>query len=128
MEDFIKLNDFEKSAYSLSPGITDFSSIVFSDEGNILKGQKNADVTYNRVIRPWKSRLVLLYMHSASINADTIIIFATALSLLKKRWALNVIYKLAVRQRASLELLDLIKRKGPVPIVQPPTKIKDVIK
>ena len=34
------------------PGIPDFSSIVFSDEGDILSGMEDADLAYNQLIRP----------------------------------------------------------------------------
>ena len=49
----------EVKLLSVSPGITDISSIVFSDEGDILSGSKDPDLKYNQVIRPWKSRLAL---------------------------------------------------------------------
>ena len=44
------------------PGITDFSSIVFSDEGDILEGSEDPDLDYNQLIRPWKSRLGIFYV------------------------------------------------------------------
>jgi lipopolysaccharide/colanic/teichoic acid biosynthesis glycosyltransferase len=47
----------EKELLSIKPGITDFSSIIFSDEGDILSNYKNPDLKYNQLIRPWKSRL-----------------------------------------------------------------------
>ena len=40
--------DIEKKLLSVRPGITDFSSIVFSDEGEILEGMKDPDLSYNR--------------------------------------------------------------------------------
>ena len=54
--------DVEKKLLLVRPGITDFSSIVFSDEGEILEGRDNPDLAYNQLIRPWKSRLGLLYI------------------------------------------------------------------
>jgi lipopolysaccharide/colanic/teichoic acid biosynthesis glycosyltransferase len=50
----------EKRLPSVRPGITDLSSIVFSDEGEILQGSTDPDLLYNQIIRPWKSRLGLL--------------------------------------------------------------------
>ena len=52
----------EMKILSVLPGITDFSSIVFSDEGDILKGSNNPDLEYNKIIRPWKSRLALFIL------------------------------------------------------------------
>ena len=34
----------EKKLLSVKPGITDFSSIIFSDEGEILEGEENPDL------------------------------------------------------------------------------------
>ena len=58
--------DVEKGLLSVKPGITDFSSIVFSDENDILKDSKDPDIDYNQLIRPWKSRLGLLYVKHQS--------------------------------------------------------------
>ena len=37
---------------SARPGISDLSSIVFADEGEILEKFKNPDLAYNQLIRP----------------------------------------------------------------------------
>ena len=42
----------ELKLISIRPGITDISSIVFSDEGDILAGVKDPDLLYNQIIRP----------------------------------------------------------------------------
>ena len=52
--------DNEMNLLKVKPGVTDFSSIVFSDEGDILRGSEDPDKDYNRLIRPWKSTLSLL--------------------------------------------------------------------
>jgi lipopolysaccharide/colanic/teichoic acid biosynthesis glycosyltransferase len=49
----------ERRLLSVKPGITDFSSIVFSDEGDILKDHADPDIAYNQLIRPGKSALGL---------------------------------------------------------------------
>ena len=46
----------EKLLLTVRPGITDISSIIFSDEGDILANKKDPDLAYNQLIRPWKSR------------------------------------------------------------------------
>ena len=40
----------EQNLLSVRPGITDFASICFSDEGEILKGSNNPDLDYNQLI------------------------------------------------------------------------------
>ncbi|MEO1944667.1 MAG: sugar transferase, partial [Candidatus Thioglobus sp.] len=62
--------DVERGLLSVRPGITDFSSIVFSDEGDILEGRDDPDLSYNQLIRPWKSRLGLIYIENQSIFLD----------------------------------------------------------
>jgi lipopolysaccharide/colanic/teichoic acid biosynthesis glycosyltransferase len=65
----------EKKLLSIKPGITDFSSLVFSDEEKILKDKKDPYLAYNQLIRPWKSRLGLIYIkHSRKFNVDQKII------------------------------------------------------
>ena len=58
----------EKLILTIRPGITDFSSIVFSDEGNILKDSQDPDLEYNQLIRPWKSRLAIFYVLNSYFN------------------------------------------------------------
>ena len=46
----------ERKLLTVKPGITDFASIVFADEGAILEGHDDPDIAYNQLIRPGKSR------------------------------------------------------------------------
>jgi lipopolysaccharide/colanic/teichoic acid biosynthesis glycosyltransferase len=77
----------EYELLSISPGITDFSSIVFSDEGQILEGTDNPDLTYNQLIRPWKSRLGLIYINNRTVVLDFYIIYFTLISIISKEKA-----------------------------------------
>jgi lipopolysaccharide/colanic/teichoic acid biosynthesis glycosyltransferase len=74
----------EKELLSVRPGITDFSSIVFSDEGEILEGKKDPDLAYNQLIRPWKSRLGLAYIKNQSFLLDLQLIFYTVVAIISK--------------------------------------------
>jgi lipopolysaccharide/colanic/teichoic acid biosynthesis glycosyltransferase len=56
----------ERRLLSVKPGITDFSSIVFSDEGDILKDKSDPDIAYHQLIRPGKSRLGIFYIENRS--------------------------------------------------------------
>lgn len=62
--------NIENKLLEVKPGITDFSSIVFSDEGKILENKENPDLSYNQLIRPWKSRLGLIYIKHKSVLLD----------------------------------------------------------
>ena len=48
----------ERIMLTVRPGITDPASIVFSDEGDILKDDPDPDLRYNQIIRPWKLSLI----------------------------------------------------------------------
>lgn len=67
----------ELGLLDIRPGITDISSIVFSDEGEILMGAEDPDLKYHQIIRPWKSRLGLLYVQQSRLIVDLKIIFLT---------------------------------------------------
>ena len=81
----------ERRLLEMRPGITDLASIVFADEGEILKGSLDPDLKYNRVIRPWKSRLGLIYLDRQSTSLDLRILAWTALALVNRRRALDSI-------------------------------------
>jgi len=87
--------DNEKKLLLVRPGITDFSSIIFSDEGDILKEHKNPDLAYHQLIRPWKSRLGLIYIDNQTIMIDLKLIFYTILAIFSKKNAIKlVVYEL----------------------------------
>ena len=79
----------ERKLLTVRPGITDFSSIVFSDEGKILENKKDPDLAYNQLIRPWKSRLGLIYIQNQSLLLDVKIIIYSLIAIISKQRALN---------------------------------------
>ncbi len=85
--------DIEKGLLTVRPGITDFSSIVFSDEGDILEGMKDPDLAYNQLIRPWKSRLGLAYIKNQSLFLDFQLILYTVIAIISKQRALSWVEK-----------------------------------
>jgi lipopolysaccharide/colanic/teichoic acid biosynthesis glycosyltransferase len=93
--------DEEKRLLSVRPGITDPASIVFSDEGEILRGNANPDLLYNQVIRPWKSRLALLYIDHRTFLNDLYLIFLTAALVLSREFALLRLQPLLSRWEAG---------------------------
>jgi lipopolysaccharide/colanic/teichoic acid biosynthesis glycosyltransferase len=92
--------DLEKKLLLVKPGITDFSSIVFSDEGAILEGKDDPDLSYNQLIRPWKSRLGLIYIQEQTFLLDVQLIFCTVLAILSRKnalaWVSRKLQQLAV--------------------------------
>ena len=110
----------EMRLLSVRPGITDLSSIVFSDEGAILTGAEDADALYNQIIRPWKSRLGLLYVDKRSLRLDLRIIWLTAVAITSKERALAGVARILDELGADLELKRICRRLEPLPRGIPP--------
>jgi lipopolysaccharide/colanic/teichoic acid biosynthesis glycosyltransferase len=101
----------EKQLLSVRPGITDFASIVFSDEGRILSDKADPDIAYNQLIRPGKSELGLFYINNRGFNIDLKIILATFISLISRDRALKLIVKYLSEFEANEDLIRLASRK-----------------
>jgi lipopolysaccharide/colanic/teichoic acid biosynthesis glycosyltransferase len=111
----------EKRLLSVRPGITDLASIVFADEGDILRGSDDPDLKYNQVIRPWKSRLGLLYVDARrSVSLDLRILWLTALSGVDRTSALAGVREIAILLGGEAKLLAVIPRATPLPAAEPP--------
>jgi hypothetical protein len=111
----------ERRLLSVRPGITDLASIVFSDEGDILKGSDDPDLRYNQVIRPWKSRLGLLYVdHAGPIGLDLRLILLTVWSAVHRPAALEAVAALARTLGADEELVQVARRREPLRAAPPP--------
>lgn len=104
-------NSLEKTLLNAKPGITDISSIVFSDEGEILKNSIDPDLDYNLLIRPWKSRLGILYVNNHNILLDIKLISITLIAILNKNLALKYINKILINLNADNELIEVCKRQ-----------------
>ena len=71
----------ERRLLSVRPGITDFASLRFRNEGEILRGSTDPDRDYLEKIAPHKIRLGLYYVQHYSFFVDARILAATLLSL-----------------------------------------------
>ena len=120
--------DIEKELLSIRPGITDFSSIIFSDEGDILKGKDNPDLIYNQLIRPWKSRLGLIYIKNQSFLLDIKIIIYTMVAFISKQRALNWITKQLKIMNVDSDVVNISKREVELYPFPPPGMDKVVTK
>ena len=110
----------ELDLLSVRPGITDLASIVFADEADILDGAADPDARYDAVIRPWKSRLGLLYVQRRSLGADLRILGLTALAIVARRAALTGVGALLEHWRAQDELRLICRRHDTLPAGRPP--------
>jgi len=100
----------ERKLLEVKPGITDISSIVFSDEGDILKDQPDPDIAYNQLIRPGKSLLGLIYIENQSLWLDIKLCFLTVIAILSREKALAGIQKILKDIDATDDVLQLAQR------------------
>ncbi len=114
----------EHRLFDVRPGITDFASIVFSDEGEILKGSENPDLMYNQIIRPWKSRLGLLYVEKRSLIVDFQLVFLTLIALISRQHAIRGVQYLLRYLGADDDLIRIAGRRVPLTQHPPPGATK----
>lgn len=116
----------EKRLLSVRPGITDFASIVFADEGEILKDQADPDLAYNQLIRPGKSRLGLFYIDHRSVGLDIALIWLTLLTIVSRQRALDACAALLAAKGAPDDLVRLARRQQPLVAEPPPGAVQIV--
>jgi lipopolysaccharide/colanic/teichoic acid biosynthesis glycosyltransferase len=110
----------ERKLLTVRPGITDFASIVFSDEGDILADKPDPDLAYNQLIRPWKSRLGILYIEHRTVALDLKLCLATLLAIFNRPAALARVVSLLTQLRADADLIRIARRVDPLLPVPPP--------
>lgn len=81
---YVKLyNESEREVLKVKPGITDFASIEYRDENEILGTVENPEEYYINIIMKHKLQLNLKYINKNNIFLDIKIIFKTLLKCLK---------------------------------------------
>jgi len=111
---------------AVRPGITDFSSIIFSDEGEIVSGSENPDLCYNQLIRPWKSRLGLFYIQKNSFLIDLIIILLTIFSIFSKHKVCLVVSLVIKKLGAPKNIVNIVRRESEL-LPTPPPGSKNIV-
>ena len=76
--------DEEREVLSVRPGITDWASLRFHNEGEILAGHADPHQAYNELIRPEKMRLGIEYARRATFRDDLSILAKTFLLPLRR--------------------------------------------
>ena len=104
----------ERTLLSARPGITDIASIIFSDEGEILRDAADPDRAYNALIRPWKSRFGLLYVGHAGALLDLRLIWLTLVAIFDRDRALAGLEPVLVRLGADASLRQIALRREPL--------------
>ena len=118
--DVLLYTEQEQKLLTVKPGITDFASIVFSDEGEILSLHEDPDLAYNQIIRPTKSKLGLHYIQKANFSLDLRLILITLVVIFSRRTALRFVGELLVKSDAEDQLIDISSRKSKLVPLPPP--------
>jgi len=82
LQEVLLYTEEEKRLLEVRPGITDWASIRFRDEGEILRGSADPHAAYREKIRPEKIRLGLEYVERRSFLTDCKIIVRTLKAIL----------------------------------------------
>lgn len=121
LRDAARYTEEEKELFSMRPGITDLASIVFADEGEILRGASEPDARYDAVIRPWKSRLALVYVRRhPPLLTDLRIIWLTILNAVNRQYALDRVSCLVGKLGGDEELERVAMRRNSLRPALPP--------
>ena len=86
-----KYNQQEQSLLKVKPGITDFSSIVFSNEAEVVGDHLDPDYAYDTLIRPLKGRLGSIYIENQSIKLDLKLLVFTLATLINRKLGLELV-------------------------------------
>ena len=70
-------NQEQLSILNLKPGITDYASLKYFSENELLAKSNNPEKTYTNEVLPEKLRLNLLYLNNKNIKTDFLIILKT---------------------------------------------------
>jgi lipopolysaccharide/colanic/teichoic acid biosynthesis glycosyltransferase len=119
-EYYQNMTTHQRRRVSVRPGITDFASIVFSDEGAILTGHPDPDAGYDQLIRPGKSLLGLFYVEHQSTSVDIWLVWLTLITIVSRQRALRGVQMLLRRMGASADLVHLASREDPLVLMSPP--------
>jgi lipopolysaccharide/colanic/teichoic acid biosynthesis glycosyltransferase len=67
----------QRSVLQVKPGITDYASLEYFEESELLSKSANPEKTYIEEIMPAKIQINLKYISKASVKEDVKIIFLT---------------------------------------------------
>ena len=112
--------EVEQGRLDATPGITDFASIVFSDQGDIIEACDDVELAYNQLIRPWKSRLSLFYIEHRSLGLNLRLVMLTLSGSLARKRALKGLQATLGRLGADEEMVAVAGRSGEIVPIPPP--------
>lgn len=119
----------ERRLLEVKPGVTDLSSVVFSDEGEILASESDPDLAYEQLIRPLKNRIALFSIDHGSFLTDLMVIGLTVANSFTRARALAGVRWILRRHGADEALIEICFRSRPLVPTAPPglTKVVDQV-
>jgi lipopolysaccharide/colanic/teichoic acid biosynthesis glycosyltransferase len=76
-------NSEQRKVLNAKPGITDYASIEYADENNLLASSENPERTYIDEIMPAKLKLNMKYIAEQGVITDIKIIFSTVIRVIR---------------------------------------------
>jgi lipopolysaccharide/colanic/teichoic acid biosynthesis glycosyltransferase len=76
-------NAEQRKVLNAKPGITDYASIEYADENNLLAASTNPEQTYIEEVMPAKLKLNMKYISEQGIITDIKIIFSTIMRVIR---------------------------------------------
>lgn len=73
----LKYSALQKRVLDVKPGITDFASIIYRDENELLGKSKNPEQDYIDVVMPRKLRINMFYVDNYNVKTYFFVIFLT---------------------------------------------------
>lgn len=70
-------NEEQRQVLLVQPGITDYASLEYINENDVLAKSSNPEETYIKEVMPAKLKLNLKYIHEAGLGTDLKLIFKT---------------------------------------------------
>ena len=77
-------NERQRKVLSVRPGLTDYASLEYISESELLAQSSNPEKTYVDEIMPAKLELNLKYIENQSVKVDIKLIFKTLMAIVKK--------------------------------------------
>jgi lipopolysaccharide/colanic/teichoic acid biosynthesis glycosyltransferase len=112
--------DEERRIVSIKPGITDLASIVFMNLGKVLEDSENPKLDYNRLVRPWKSRLALIYVENPTVSLSLQTMWLTFLAFFNHDRALKGVARIAEKYQSDPKLSEAIVSRDRLEPYPPP--------
>ena len=89
--------------------VNNISSIVFSDEGDILSDSQVPDLDYNRLVRAWKSQIGLFCFEKPNVILNITLIALTALAIISKQRTLLLLGTALLKLNAPDEMIAVAR-------------------